>query len=146
MRCKQSIVTLILMLALVQCRTEQKEDSLLTTNKIYTPVKPTLTGLWKYKNSIWEEAYLQLNSDSSFTFTQPTCFGKRFTRGHWQSSKGCIVLSSDTRFKQWKQTLFPNAEDTVPLLFEKLELQLQKDSLFATVDAIALKDAKFVKL
>jgi len=90
---------------LAQCNTKQDSDSAtkLLSPSIKTQSKNSLTGEWKYTNTMWYASELTLQDNGTFKFHDQGCYGQKFSQGEWANNNGTILLTSFDTFKQKEQ-------------------------------------------
>ncbi len=94
------------LLFLTQCNTKQDSNSKtqIVSPSAKTQPENTLTGEWKYINSIWYSSELTLQDNGTFKFHDQGCYGQKFSQGQWTNNNGTILLTSFDSFKQKEQT------------------------------------------
>ena len=90
---------------LTQCSSRQKNNSVtqILSPSSKTQTENSLTGEWKYVNSIWCSSELTLESNGTFKFHDQGCYGQKFSKGQWTTNNGIILLTSFDTFKQKEQ-------------------------------------------
>jgi hypothetical protein len=101
-----SIGSFFALILLTQCNTKTDSNSVtqILSPSAKTESKNTLTGEWKYSNSIWYSSELTLQENGTFKFHDQGCYGQKFTQGQWTNNNGTILLTSFDTFKQKEQT------------------------------------------
>ena len=91
---------------LTQCNTKTDNDCVtqVLSSSAKTQSKKSLTGEWKYRNSIWYTSELTLQHNGTFKFHDQGCYGQRFSQGQWINNNGSIILTSFDTFKQKEKT------------------------------------------
>src|SRR6218665_1613199 len=114
-------------------------------------------GEWSYKSTIFYSEKLILSDNGNFIFYNKTCFGTAYTEGKWFNNDSCINLSSYSNYKQFStiniaqldvpssgdtsriylnkifepdQELSISFPDTTKLYFDRINLKLNKDTLY----------------
>ena len=167
---------------LTQCNTKTVSDSDAKFLSLSTKTLSanSLTGEWKYNNTIWYSSELSLQDNGTFTFHDQGCYGQKFSQGQWTNNNGIIILTSFDSFKQKEQRdtaitmttttrqaqsklkngkieysfigfkavstpILTNPHDTVRVYFDKIQLQLQGDTLYCMGSNKLPEDAKFYR-
>lgn len=90
---------------LTQCNTKQDSNSAtqVLSSSTKTQTQSSLTGEWKYSNTIWYSTKLTLQDNGTFKFHDQGCYGQKFSQGHWTNNNGTIILTSFDTFRQKEQ-------------------------------------------
>lgn len=86
---------------LTQCNTKTDQESVA---QISSASENSVTGEWKYSNTIWYSSELTLQDDGTFKFHDQSCYGQNFSQGQWTNNNGTILLTSFESFKQKEQS------------------------------------------
>ena len=91
---------------LAQCNTKQDSNSAtqVLSSSTKTQTQNSLTGEWKYSNTIWYSSELTLKDNGTFKFHDQGCYGQKFSEGQWTNNNGTIILTSFDTFRQKDQT------------------------------------------
>ncbi len=91
---------------MTQCNTKTDSNSVaqVLSSSTKTLSENSLTGEWKYSNTIWYSSELTLQDNGTFTFHDQGCYGQKFSQGQWTNNNGTILLISFDSFKQKEQT------------------------------------------